>query len=158
MRSSYCHGNGSVNNDENDSRNSLTIFMVIQLILSYSFTTIPNNNFELFNFSFIVCPFRDRQKLPMSRIFHLNMAGYWLKFSTSNNRTSLVGHELRYCHCAKLIIVVLIKTLIYLTRLDLSDKLSSVHSDKYRLLLARFSNMLSRSNSLSSVLQSSIIF
>ncbi|KYB27373.1 hypothetical protein TcasGA2_TC033215 [Tribolium castaneum] len=30
------------------------------------------------------------------------MAGYWLKFSTSNNRTSDLPHRLRYCHCAKL--------------------------------------------------------
>jgi len=30
------------------------------------------------------------------------MAGYWLKFSTSNNRTSGGLHWLRYCHCAKI--------------------------------------------------------
>lgn len=31
------------------------------------------------------------------------MAGYWLKFSTSNNRTSVKPHWLRYRRCAKLV-------------------------------------------------------
>jgi len=42
--------------------------------------------------------------LPTRTVFHVHMAGYWLKFSTSNNRTSDEPHWLRYRHCAKLII------------------------------------------------------
>jgi hypothetical protein len=30
--------------------------------------------------------------LPTIKIFHLIMAGYWLKFSTSNNRISVRPH------------------------------------------------------------------
>jgi len=40
--------------------------------------------------------------LPMPTIFQVVMAGYWEKFSTSNNRASDKPHWLRYCHCAKL--------------------------------------------------------
>lgn len=35
-------------------------------------------------------------------MFHFIVAGYWLKFSTSNNHTSGDPHWLWYCHCAKL--------------------------------------------------------
>ena len=45
---------------------------------------------------------RDCQKLPMPTIFQVVMAGYWEKFSISNNRASDKPHWLRYCHCAKL--------------------------------------------------------
>ena len=45
---------------------------------------------------------RDLQKLPLLVMFHTNKAGHWLKFSTSNDRTSGDPHRLRYCHCAKL--------------------------------------------------------
>eukprot|EP00076_Gallus_gallus_P012610 XP_015130840.2 NAD-dependent protein lipoamidase sirtuin-4, mitochondrial isoform X4 [Gallus gallus] len=38
----------------------------------------------------------------MPTIFQVVMAGYWEKFSTSNNRASDKPHWLRYCHCAKL--------------------------------------------------------
>ena len=38
----------------------------------------------------------------MPTIFQVVMAGYWEKFSISNNRASDKPHWLRYCHCAKL--------------------------------------------------------
>ena len=31
-----------------------------------------------------------------------SLAGYWVKFSTSNNRASVRPHRLRYCRCAKI--------------------------------------------------------
>ena len=34
--------------------------------------------------------------------FKSSWAGYWVKFSTSNNHASDKPHRLRYCHCAKL--------------------------------------------------------
>ena len=34
-------------------------------------------------------------------VFQLFKAGYWVKFSTSNNRPSVKPHWVRYCHCAK---------------------------------------------------------
>ena len=43
------------------------------------------------------------QKLTLPAIFHANKSGYWLKFSTSNNFTSLNGHWLKYRRCARLI-------------------------------------------------------
>ena len=33
-----------------------------------------------------------------------SLAGYWVKFSTSNNRASVRPHRLRYCRCAKITI------------------------------------------------------
>ena len=45
----------------------------------------------------------EHQKLPTTEMFHSAVAGHWLKFSTSNNRTSGDLHWLRYCRCAKLI-------------------------------------------------------
>ena len=42
------------------------------------------------------------QKLQMPTVFHVVIAGYWDKFSTSNNHTSVKPHWLWYCHCAKL--------------------------------------------------------
>lgn len=38
----------------------------------------------------------------MPTVFQVVMAGYWEKFSISNNRASDKPHWLRYCHCAKL--------------------------------------------------------
>ena len=43
------------------------------------------------------------QKLQRITVFHVTRAGYWLKFSTSNNFTSLNGHWLKYRRCARLI-------------------------------------------------------
>ena len=40
--------------------------------------------------------------MPEPTIFQVASAGYWVKFSTSNNRASDKPHRLRYCHCAKL--------------------------------------------------------
>jgi len=35
-------------------------------------------------------PVQDYEKLPTVMLFHLTVAGYWLKFSTSNNRNSVL--------------------------------------------------------------------
>ena len=42
-------------------------------------------------------------KIAKPTVFHVVIAGYWGKFSISNNRASVGPHWLRYCHCAKLI-------------------------------------------------------
>ncbi|KAG8241413.1 hypothetical protein J6590_087584 [Homalodisca vitripennis] len=51
---------------------------------------------------YTVIPEAAQKKLPVWAVFHAPTAGYWLKFSISNNRTSDELHWLRYCHCAKL--------------------------------------------------------
>ena len=66
------------------------IFLVVRS--KYWSVFIENVHAQEFMLIKIACSSRSNKKLPMSKIFHLNMAGYWLKFSTSNNRTSLVGH------------------------------------------------------------------
>ena len=43
-------------------------------------------------------------KIAKPTVFHVVIAGYWGKFSISNNRASVGPHRLRYCHCAKLIV------------------------------------------------------
>ncbi len=43
----------------------------------------------------------DYQKLPLPTIFQVEWAGYWVKFSTSNNRTSDWPHWLRNCLCTR---------------------------------------------------------
>ena len=42
------------------------------------------------------------QILPRPTLLHVVLAGYWVKFSTSNNSTSDKPHWLLYRHCAKL--------------------------------------------------------
>ena len=48
------------------------------------------------------CSSMSLQKLPKTTVFQVEMAGYWVQFSTSNNSTSLFDHWLLYRHCAKL--------------------------------------------------------
>ena len=56
----------------------------------------------------------------MPTIFQVVTAGYWEKFSISNNRASDKPHWLRYCHCAKLVSLFLNKiSLFYLLHLHL---------------------------------------
>ena len=40
--------------------------------------------------------------MPKTTMFQVEMAGYWVLFSTNNNSTSLFDHWLLYRHCAKL--------------------------------------------------------
>ena len=54
-------------------------------------------------FQNLSCSNRSLQKLPKTTVFQVEMAGYWVQFSTSNNSTSLFDHWLLYRHCAKLI-------------------------------------------------------
>ena len=81
-----------------------------------------------FDFVWNCRPVKAKQKLPVLRIFHLNTAGYWLKFSTSNNRVSVVPHQLRYCHCAKLINLLILMLLINSARHTCSVRKPSLKS------------------------------
>ncbi|CAI6359090.1 unnamed protein product [Macrosiphum euphorbiae] len=49
-----------------------------------------------------ICARLTLEKLPTHTVFHVHVAGYWSKFSTSNNLNSDAPHWLRYCHCTKL--------------------------------------------------------
>ena len=50
----------------------------------------------------LIRPRKAVQTLPWPTVFHVVQAGYWVKFSTSNNSTSDKPHWLLYRHCAKL--------------------------------------------------------
>ncbi len=44
---------------------------------------------------------RGRQKLPKLTVFQAIQAGYWVKFSTSNDHASEEPHRLQYCLCER---------------------------------------------------------
>ncbi len=45
---------------------------------------------------------RDCQELPRLTVFQVIQAGYWVKFSTSNDHASDEPHRLQYCHCERM--------------------------------------------------------
>ena len=47
---------------------------------------------------------RGHQKLPQLTILQVSQAGYWVKFSTSNNHVSVKLHRLWYCLCTRMTI------------------------------------------------------
>lgn len=47
---------------------------------------------------------RDQQKLPQLTMFQVIKAGYWVKFSTSNNHVSVELHRLWNCLCASILL------------------------------------------------------
>lgn len=79
--------------------------------------TCCNNKspFSTIIFYFRYNPFRGSQKLPMPTVFHVDMAGYWEKFSTSNSHASVEPHWLWHCLCAKLknALLLILYTTVY---------------------------------------------
>ena len=57
---------------------------------------------DSFLFHLSICSRGSLHKLRMPTIFQVVSAGYWVKFSTSNNHASDKPHWLWYRHCAKL--------------------------------------------------------
>ena len=73
---------------------------------SYYLTLQSHKWLKMCNYKFLKIIFRPPERPPKiakPTVFHVVNAGYWGKFSISNNHASVEPHWLWYCHCAKLI-------------------------------------------------------
>jgi len=61
----------------------------------------PKHN-SFFFFNQLLSLLRGWQKLPRLTVFQVIPAGYWVKFSTSNDHASDKPHRLRYCLCERM--------------------------------------------------------
>ena len=60
------------------------------------------NEADKLDLSWLLKPPERPPKIAKPTIFLVDFAGYWGKFSISNNHASANPHRLRYCHCAKM--------------------------------------------------------
>ena len=60
------------------------------------------NEADKLDLAWLLKPPERPPKIAKPTIFLVDFAGYWGKFSISNNHASANPHRLRYCHCAKM--------------------------------------------------------
>ena len=60
------------------------------------------NEADKLDLAWLLKPPERPPKIAKPTIFLVDFAGYWGKFSISNNHASVNPHRLRYCHCAKM--------------------------------------------------------
>lgn len=85
---------------------------LLQTWVLASIDNTPQLSTPSFFSNMTLSPFRDWQKLPRLTVFQVIPAGYWVKFSTSNNHASDRPHRLRYCLCERMLATLVTSPLL----------------------------------------------